>query len=151
MSFLQRQLSLWPRRRMVLEAALWLAVARLCLAVIPFTRIAPRLGVLHRGMDANGARGGDPAEARQVARAVERAARLLPFSLVCLPRALAAWKMLEQRNLNGRIHFGAVRSSAGDALRTHAWVDACGVEVTGYPEAYHCAEIGFYARRHLEN
>ena len=130
----------------MLEAAVWLLVARVSLVLFRFSRIASFLGKLHDCHDADMSRHADPLAARRVAWAIDRAARLFPFPLVCLPRALAAWKMLCRRKIDGRIHFGVVLQSDSKSLRTHAWVDACGVEVTGYPEAHACKEIGFYAR-----
>jgi hypothetical protein len=52
--------------------------------------------------------------------------------------------MLRRRGILGRVHFGASRASSQAGLGTHAWVEACGVEVTGYPEAHNCVEIGFF-------
>jgi hypothetical protein len=130
----------------LLEAAFWLFAARCALLVLRFSWIARRLGQIqaHQAPEPSGI--AEQNAARQVAWAIDRAASALPFRLVCLPRALAAWKMLNRRSLPWRIHFGVSRSPEEKALRTHAWVDACGVEVCGYPEAHRCAEIGCYAR-----
>ncbi len=84
--------------------------------------------------------------AREISWAINRSAWLLPVRLVCLPRALAAWQMLHVRGIWSRIHCGASRDPERAKLITHAWVDVCGIEVTGYPEAHHCVEIGFFAR-----
>ena len=82
----------------------------------------------------------------EISWAIDRSSRLLPVRLVCLPRALAAWQMLHLRGIWGRVHWGASRNPERATLITHAWVDVCGIEVTGYPEAHHCVEIGFLAR-----
>jgi hypothetical protein len=66
--------------------------------------------------------------------------------MVCLPRALGAWQMLHVRGISSCVHCGASRDMERATLITHAWVNVCGVEVTGYPEANHCVEIGFFAR-----
>lgn len=134
------------RRRLLLEAMFWLAAARLALLLVPFPRIARYLGKMHSPSEETGNSQTEPAAAGGVSWAIERAARLLPFKVVCLPRALAAWQMLHRRRIAGRLHFGASRDAPSTALRTHAWLDACGVEVTGYPEARGCVEIGFFAR-----
>jgi hypothetical protein len=39
----------------------------------------------------------------------------------------------------------ASHNPAHAALRTLAWLDACGVEIIGYPEAHNCVEVGFFA------
>jgi Transglutaminase-like superfamily len=134
------------RRLLLLEAAFWLAAARLAILLVPFPRIARYLGKLRPPAQDAGESQEEQALAKGVAWAIERSARRLPFRLVCLPRALAGWQMLHRRQIAGHLHFGASRDAACAALRTHAWLDACGVEVTGYPEAHRCVEIGYLAR-----
>jgi hypothetical protein len=134
------------RRALLLEAAFWLCTARLAILIFPFPRIARYLGKLHPPAgEAN-----DPALnasiARDVSWAIDRAALIFPFRMVCLPRALAGWEMLHRRRITGQLHFGASRDASSAALRTHAWLDASGVEITGYPEAHECVEIGYFAR-----
>jgi hypothetical protein len=134
------------RRLLLLEAAFWLATARLAILLVPFPQIARHLGNLRSPSKNAGESQEEQAMAKGVSWAIERSARLLPFRLVCLPRALAGWQMLHRRQIAGHLHFGASRDPACAALRTHAWLDACGVEVTGYPEAHRCVEIGYFAR-----
>jgi hypothetical protein len=136
----------WRRRSLLLEAAFWLIVARSAVAFVCFPRIAHHIGRLHAPIDLQTNSNQDWAVAREVSWAIDRSARLLPLRLVCLPRALAAWQMLHLRGIWSRVHCGALRDPERTTLTTHAWVDACGVEVTGYPEAYHCVEIGFFAQ-----
>lgn len=138
------------RRRLALEAAFWLLVARSAILLLRFSWIVHRLGPLHAHEASGSFSLAEQGVAREVAWAIERTVAIFPFRLVCLPRALAAWKMLDRRSLPWRIHFGAFRSRERNGLCTHAWVDACGVEVTGYPEAYRCTEIGYYAREMYE-
>jgi hypothetical protein len=134
---------------LLVEASFWLIVARLALLVMPFPRIGRYLGTL-QGPSADCALP-DAEQVRRVVRigrAVDTAADHSPLPLVCLPRALAGWKMLHRRGIVSRLHFGAVpKSAASDpALLTHAWLSSSGVEVTGYPVAYGCVELGYYAR-----
>ena len=63
-----------------------------------------------------------------------RAARHVPFKAVCLPQAMAARVMLKRRGVASVMHFGAARGQE-KPLDAHAWLDAAGVEVTGYPVA----------------
>ena len=65
------------------------------------------------------------ARARQLARAVERAARLRPFSATCLVRAIALHRLLEANGITGSsIHVG-VRYENG-RFNAHAWVERAG-------------------------
>jgi len=141
------------RRAILVEASFWLVVARLLIMVLPFRWIARRIGRLRQpeALPLDHTRGSavprdSPDVAHSVSWAIDRAARVLPMQLVCLPRALAAWQMLRRRGIHAQVHFGASRAAGRDALMSHAWVDADGVEVTGYPEAHNCVEIGFFAQ-----
>jgi hypothetical protein len=141
------------RRAMIFEASFWLVLARLVILFVPFPWIARRIGrlqqpgtfPLNQPRDSTLSIDG-PDVAQSTSWAIDRAARALPVRLVCLPRALAAWQMLRRRGIEARMHFGASRNAGEESLNSHAWVDAYGVEVTGYPEAHNCVEIGFFAQ-----
>jgi len=137
------------RRALLIEATCWLLVARLCLLLVPFPRLANRLGTLvppgdQRALRAN--RAGAPEHvwlAREIGWAVTAAARHVPFKAVCLPQALAARIMLRRRGVVCVVHFGAAKGRK-KSFAAHAWLDAAGVEVTGYPQALAFAEIACF-------
>jgi hypothetical protein len=136
----------WRRRALVSEAVLCLLAARSALAFIPFPRLARRLGRFVAPAEARHAAAATPldtANAVEIGWAVTRAARYVPFQAVCLPQALAARLMLARRGIASTMHFGAARGEAGP-LDAHAWLDAAGVEVTGYPVAGKFTEIGCF-------
>ncbi len=137
------------RRALLVEAAVWLVVARITLMVLPFSRIAPRLG---RSLaPEQGRRYGFPeppsprssAIAREVGWAVTRAARHLPFRAVCLPQAMAAKVMLRRRGVVSVLSFGVAPARVMQG-ESHAWLTAAGVEVTGYPTAAAFTEVVCY-------
>ena len=139
-----------PRRRALLvEAVGWLLVARLALLLVPFPQVARRLGRFVPPADARAAqatlpRGDDAARrAEEIGWAVTRAARHVPFKAVCLPQAMAARMMLRRRGIASVLHFGAAMGKE-KPLDAHAWLDAAGVEVTGYPVAKGFAEIACF-------
>lgn len=136
----------WRKCSLLLEAAFWLAVARLAVGFLCFPRIARRIGRLHAPADHESDSSHQQKLVSEISWAIDRSARLLRVRLVCLPRALAAWQMLHVRGICSRVHCGALRDPERTTLTTHMWVDACGVEVTGYPEAHLCVEIGFFAQ-----
>jgi hypothetical protein len=80
--------------------------------------------------------------------AVTRAARHVPFNAVCLPQAMAARIMLKRRGVDSVLHFGARigqdKIGQDKPIDAHAWLDAAGVEVTGYPVANTFAEIACF-------
>jgi hypothetical protein len=128
------------RWALIAEAVTWLLVLRLALLLIPFPRLARGLGMLvppddPRVSAAGAATTADAARlARDVSWAVTRGAAHAPFRAVCLPQALAARIMLKRRSVASVMRFGAAHA-AGGPLATHAWLDAAGVKVTGYPAA----------------
>ncbi len=140
-------MSSWSRRLLVLEAMLWLLIARAAILLLPFARIGKYLGVLHPPSSTAMSSSEEVPQStiRRVAWAVDRAANILPLAMVCLPRGLAAWQMFHRRHLPGHLHFGMARD-AHAAISSHVWLDVYGIEVTGFPLNGQFIEIGYYAR-----
>ncbi len=137
------------RRGLLVEAVAYLLAARLALIFIPFPRLAQRLGTFVAPADARAAQAAaqtapDQARlAKDIGWAVTRSARYVPFRAVCLPQAMAARVMLKRRGIRSVMHFGAAKGTE-KPLDAHAWLDAAGVEVTGYPVAENFAEIACF-------
>ena len=137
------------RRLLAVEAIVCLLAARLALTLIPFPRLAGWLGTFVPPSDPRAARttaNPPPQEmalAREIGWAVTRTARYVPFRAVCLPQAMAAQFMLRRRGVASVMHFGAGKGT-DRPLDAHAWLDAAGVEVTGYPVSPHLAEIACF-------
>jgi len=137
------------RRALLVEAVACLTGARLALVFVPFPRLARRLGsfvppVDSRVRDASSpAPAGHSRHAERIGWAVTRAARYVPFRAVCLPQAMAARIMLRRRGIRSVLHFGAAKRGR-EPFETHAWLDAAGVEVTGYPVAMESVEIASF-------
>jgi hypothetical protein len=136
----------WPRRGLVAEACVSLALAEARLRLLPLKRQG--LSGLAPASEASGAvarlAGGGPEErqaALDIGWAVTRIARHFPASAMCLAQALAARAMLERRGIASVMRVGVARSQA-KPLEAHAWLEAAGVEVTGYPVPPHLREIG---------
>ncbi len=137
------------QQALLAEAAVWLLLARGALILIPFPRLAPHLGVFMSPADARveaaRAAGGE-AEAQlaeEIGWAVVRAARHVPFQAVCLPQAMTAQMMLKRRGVSCVLHLGAAKGKE-KPLDAHAWLDAAGVEVTGFPVARDFTEIACF-------
>jgi len=137
------------RRVLIAEAVLRLLVARLALAFLSFPRLARRFGTLvppsdHRTSKVSAGANSDQIWiAKEVSWAVTRAARYVPFKAVCLPQAMAAHAMLGRRGVASVMHFGAAKGIT-KPLDAHAWLEAAGVEVTGYPVEKRLAEIACF-------
>jgi len=137
------------RRALLAEAMVCLLAARLALVFIPFPRLARHLGTFVPPTDARvaaaqTATGQDQVQrAEEIGWAVTRAAHYVPFKAVCLPQAMAARVMLDRRGVKSVMHFGAAKGQ-DKPLDAHAWLNAAGVEVTGYPVAKGFAEIACF-------
>jgi len=136
-------------RVLLVEAVACLLVARLALIFIPFPQLARHLGTFVPPTDPRAAQaqtGISPGQshlAEEIGWAVTRSARYVPFKAVCLPQAMAARVMLKRRGVKSVMHFGAAKG-VEKPLDAHAWLDAAGVEVTGYPVGKNFAEIACF-------
>jgi hypothetical protein len=137
------------RRGLLIEAAIWLLVTRVALLAVPFPRLARRLGAFVPPTDQRvteawqGCSEADKRLAAEIGWAVVRAARHVPFKAVCLPQAMAGRIMLRRRGVASVLHFGAAKGR-DKPIDAHAWLDAAGVEVTGYPVAEQFSEIACF-------
>ena len=109
---------------LLVEAALFLALARLAILVIPFRRIVPWL---ERSPDEPQR---DAIQIATVRQAVEIAARNVPWNAVCLPQAMACKAMLARRGQGSALHIGAAKGTR-EELMAHAWLVAGGEIVIG--------------------
>ena len=147
---LRTALMMGPRRQMlVAEACASMLVARVSLAIFPFRRIAKGLGAMVPPNDprvlanAAGATAEQACTARAIGWAVRSSAPYMPFRSVCLQQAMAAHAMLRRRGIASVMHFGAGKSDE-KPIDAHAWLDAAGVKVTGYPVEPRLAELACF-------
>jgi hypothetical protein len=138
--------SMTPAQRAVLlEATVWLALARVALALFPFRVVAARLGEVCPPAVAaariaqleNGP--GKVDAAKVVGWAVRKMAGKVPFRAVCLQQGVAAKMMLKRRGIQSALHFGVAPGIAG--LDAHAWLNTAGAKVTGYPVGNRFTEL----------
>ncbi len=133
----------WRGRLAIVEAALWITVASVLRRWVPMPRWS---GLLGRATGVPAAwsaqavtripvRSSDAVE-RRVARAVERAAELLPGSASCLATATAGQVMLRTRRRSGVVVVGLRRPErAGDDWDAHAWLLGGRGALSGGPAA----------------
>lgn len=134
-------------RALAAEACAALIAARV-LSLLPFRMLARQLGGLVPPPRARADLVPDPSlgEAqrqaiRRVRWAIAAVAPFLPLRTLCLQQAIAARAMLRRRGIGSVLHLG-VDQSRGDGLKAHAWLDAGGLRVTGYPVDPALAEVG---------
>lgn len=116
----------WRLRGRTLEALALLFLARLTVAWLPF-------GLWRSWLGLGGAATPDTEiEARRIARHIQRAASRLPFTILCLPRAMALSWLLHRRAIPHQLVIAArPASQRGGADDLHAWVEAAGCIVLG--------------------
>lgn len=124
----------WRLRARTAEAALELIRARLLVARVPFARWRDQLGATadpYPGDD-NRISEDDLAEARRLARHVDRAATRLPGESKCLARAMALGRMLRRRAISHTLVIAARPGAArGGDDDLHAWIEASGLILLG--------------------
>ena len=137
-------------RLLTIEAAIFLAIARTWLLIVPFCKIAEVLGTSHAASASSyilaPTTQAQDDKARRISQAVRRAAKNIPVHAVCIQQAIAAKMMLERRGIHCVMHFGVARGlpDSGDALRAHAWLRTANVEVTGFPLDDDLREIAYF-------
>jgi len=123
-------------RALLIEATVYLLLARLGLRVRPFRRIAAGLKRPTRRTELTG----EERERirKEVGWAIERTARHLPGETVCFPRGLAAQALLRRRGISTTLYYGAA-TLPKRGLTAHVWVQDGDEGVVGHREAgsYH--------------
>lgn len=146
-------------RRLAAEAAVCLSFAQMALAVLPFRWIALGLGPLAHERTNQTAEPLDPvrsAQLRGIGWAIERTARHLPWTALCLPQALAARAMLGRRGIPATVHFGMAlfdnettdqaATAGGRRMLAHAWVTVGKTGVVGTPAAGRFAVVARFTQ-----
>lgn len=129
---------------LAVEAVLSLLLAKAALRVVPF-RFLERLFVLPP--DGPEPTGQERATLRaETVRAVETAARRLPVTTACFPRAVALQSILRRRGVPVALVYGASGGPAA-GVTAHVWVEDGSVAILGGDEAKGMAVLGRYEAR----
>ncbi|MBF0497793.1 MAG: lasso peptide biosynthesis B2 protein [Deltaproteobacteria bacterium] len=126
-----RKFAAWSRTEqlLLLEASLFLGLARLAIMVLPFRRIAPHLGqymaVSPEEIDQE-----NSTELRGIAQAIDTAGRHLPWECKCLVQAMAAKVMLRRRRIPCTLYLGLAKDQSRN-LQAHAWLRSGRLILTG--------------------
>jgi transglutaminase superfamily protein len=118
-------------RALLLEAVLWLTMASLAIAILPFPRIA---GIASRKSLVISPTSGKEDLVGRVRWAIAAASSRVPWRAVCFQQGLAAHLMLRRRGINSVLYYGAAHT-ADSTLAAHVWVRADDLDVVGCEEA----------------
>jgi len=142
MSSLRRFLALPPRvRRCTVEAMLYLLATRLAVGALPLPQALRLLRIAQGACPVNRVA---QAEADEVARAIGRAVRHVPFRVACLQQAFTALLMLRRRRLSATVQLGVARDAQG-MLQAHAWSRCGALPVTGADAAAGFAAVAVFS------
>lgn len=130
-------------RRLLLEAAFWLGVARLAVFTLPFRRIAPYLG-RHMAQSPDGLASQHQDLVERTSWAVQTASRHLPWECTCLAQAMAGKAVLKRRGVPNTLYLGLVKADEAQ-LRAHAWLRCGGRILTGWQAMGEFAVISTFA------
>ncbi len=135
----------WHDRALFGEALLTLGWAKFLVSVVPFRKLAPRLGRV-QGETSPTIAVAERNIAVQVSWAVQAVARYIPLGFVCLPQAIAAQQMLRRRGIPSTIYLGVAPDRSGaQAIQAHAWLRAGDKIVTGEHEAARHEKLASFA------
>lgn len=134
----------WLQRARLVEALYNLALARLTLVLVPFNRLAARLGEPQRQSPDTLTPPAQAAQARSISWAVTTMSRLVPWDSACLAQAIAAKWMLQKRGLASTLYLG-VAYDQNKKMLAHAWLRCGDIYVTGAPQHRSFAVVTTFA------
>lgn len=116
-------------KRLLFEATILLATARVAILSVPFRRVAPSLGRMKVESPAE-ANPEQTKRAKEIGWAVETMSRHTFWKSACLAQAIAAQWMLKRHGLRGTVYIGAAKNEAREMV-AHAWVRSGTLILTG--------------------
>ncbi|MBV9774003.1 MAG: lasso peptide biosynthesis B2 protein [Gemmatimonadetes bacterium] len=136
----------WADRRLLAEAALCLAVARLSVLSIPFRRLSRRLGA--HGRESSTAAPSVPTlrVLRDVVWSLQATSRRLPWRCACIEQGIAGKMMLRRRSIASTLYLGVARErEAGSHATAHAWLRSGPLVITGAAERERYTVVATFA------
>lgn len=133
----------WSDKRLLAEALLLMALARLAVLTLPFRWVVKVLGKQSEQTPFED----NPAQLdpiRRVGSMVRRLGRHVPWTSKCLDQAIAAKIMLARRRISTTVYFGVENDKQGQ-LAAHAWLRAGTKYVTGGDIRRRFAVINMFA------
>lgn len=119
----------WVEHLLLLEATLWLGMARIAILTVPFRLLARYWG--RQMVESPAVEAREPKELlKQVSRAVAVMSHYLPWETKCLAQALAAKMMLKCRGISSTLYLGLTKDQDNE-IKAHAWLRSGTVVLTG--------------------
>lgn len=119
----------WLERRLLLEAVVFLALARASVRLLPFQKTMRLFGLRPAAGSGEPSVSSEPEAVQRATWAVRAAAARVPSVGNCLAQALAGSAMLRRRGIATVVQLGvAIAGSAPPGMAAHAWL-RCGSSV----------------------
>lgn len=127
-----------------IEAFLYLGWARLQLLYLPFSKLAPSLGVYMKETKVENAESQN-SKLKHIRHSIQIMSKYTFWESKCLVRAIAALKMLERRGIDSTLYLGTSKDENGQMI-AHAWLRSGSMYVTGHEEMYRFTVTGKFAK-----
>ncbi len=131
----------WQDRLLILETVLWLAIAGLAIAVLPFRHVGLLAARPIRRPELP--RQARAQKVRRIRSAIITTAARVPWRALCFQQGLAAQFMLRRRGIPSVLYFGAAQDGR-NGLYAHVWVRDGDVDVIGGGNAYRFAILATF-------
>jgi hypothetical protein len=114
---------------LVLRVVVLLGFGRMSVLLLPFRKIAARIGEV--GKDSSASLSAELIlELTQIGSAIEAVSKYTPWKSNCFAQALCGHWILKSRHINHTIYFG-VQKEGNHELKAHAWLKVGSKIVTG--------------------
>jgi hypothetical protein len=130
-----------------LEAILWLVIAGLAIAVLPFRRVGLLAARPIRTREVSSQERLD--KVRRIRWAIISTAGRVPWRALCFQRGLAAQLMLRQRGIPSVLYYGAAQDDRS-GLHAHVWVRYGEMDVIGGEIAHRFAILATFPPQRLK-
>jgi hypothetical protein len=131
----------WQDRVLLFEATVWLAIAGIAIALLPFRHVGllaahpVRRPTLPHKARLN--------QIRRIRWAIITIAQRGPWRALCFQQGLAAQLMLRRRSIPSVLYYGAMQDDRSE-LRAHVWVRDGDIDVIGGEIAYRFAILAAF-------
>lgn len=137
----------WHDRLLLLEASLWLGLARAAVLSFPFRWLVRGLRQQH-GMTPETEDAAIQHRCQQIAWAIRVVSSRTPWDSNCLAQALAGKIMLRRRGIVSTLYLGVAKGERG-TLDAHAWLRSGTFILTGGGNLSRYAVTATFADEHL--
>jgi len=131
------------KKLLLLEAFFYLGWARILL-MVPFSRVAPSLGV-HMIETSSTVAATDRATLYSVQESIKMMSNHTPWESKCLVKAIAGMKMLNKRGMDSTLYLGTGKDERGKMI-AHAWLRSGPYYITGSEGKEKFTVVGKFAQ-----